>query len=767
MSSTQIQEEKYLDIINQFAVGLLNQSTIKETLWSVIDNVVAKLDFYDCAIYLLDENQEYLIQVASQAYKNKEPRDTNATLIKMGTGIVGKVAIEKKAKITNDTSLSEDYISDDQWRYSEITVPIIHENELIGIIDSEHPEKGFFQPIHLNILTTIASMVAIKVVQARHLESLEERENRFDLIYSSTNDLIFLMDVEPGEIYRCVSVNRAFLELTKKKRKEVVGKTIEEIWDTERSSIIKAYYKQAISTKKPVTYQIKFYTDQDPVIVETKVTPVFDYRGRCTNLSGISRDITAAEVARSELRYEREKYQTLFSKANDAIFILKDDRMIECNDRTTEIFGRSREELMGSAPHELSPELQPDGKNSKRRMDDDNFQWLHTKKDGSFFTADVTLSRFVFKNEEYIQAIVRDISERIEAEEVLRASEKRYRTIFENSLDGIYKSTPEGKFVEVSPALVAMLGYDTAEELLAIDIKKDLYFQASDRFKHSNQYRLKKKNGEEIWVEDHGFYQYDEGGKVIFHQGILRDVTAKNQKQKELEDLLTMTSDQNKRLQNFAHIVSHNIRSHSANLTSLVSFMEMTKDEEEKDKMFQMLKSSTGQLEETIMNLNEIITVNQNLNKPIEERNLLEEVDKTLQVLSGEIIQSGVEINLDIPDRLVVSIIPAYLDSILLNLIGNAIKYRREAVESVINISAKDDHGKIQIQISDNGMGIDMDAHGDKIFGMYKTFHQNEDARGFGLYITKNQIEAMKGRIIVNSEVDKGTIFTIYFNEKY
>ncbi|SMD33101.1 PAS domain S-box-containing protein [Reichenbachiella faecimaris] len=766
MSSTQIQEERYLDIINQFAVGLLNQSTIKETLWSVIDNVVSKLDFYDCAIYLLDEDKEHLIQVASQAYKDKEPRNTNATFIKMGTGIVGKVAQEKQSRITNDTSQSEDYITDDQWRFSEITVPIIHENELIGIIDSEHPEKDFFQPIHLNILTTIASMVAIKVVQARHLENLAAREKSFDLIYSSTNDLIFLMEVEPNDSFRCVSVNRAFLELTNKKRGDVVGKTIDDIWDAERSATIKSYYREAIETKKPITYQIKFRTGNNIVIVETKVTPVFDHRGRCTNLSGISRDITTAEAVRSELGYEREKYQTLFSKANDAIFILKDDLIIECNDRTTEIFGRDREGLIGYAPHELSPQVQPDGKTSDRRMDQDNFQWVHTKKDGSYFTADVTLSRYHFKNEEYTQAIVRDVSERIKAEEVLRASEKRYRTIFENSLDGIYKSTPEGRFVEVSPALVAMLGYDSEEELLSINIKKDLYFKEEDRFKHSNQYRLKKKNGDEIWVEDHGFYQYDGEGKVIFHQGILRDVTAKNQKQMELENLLNMTSDQNKRLQNFAHIVSHNIRSHSANLTSLVSFMEMTKDEAEKQKMFQMLKSSTGQLEETIMNLNEIITVNQNLNKPIEQRNLMEEVEKTLQILNDEILESGVKIAVDIPEDLVLPIIPAYLDSILLNLLSNAIKYRRSEVKSEIKIQAKAIQGKVQIEISDNGMGIDMDAHGDKIFGMYKTFHQNEDARGFGLYITKNQIETMKGKILVDSKVNRGTTFTVYFNEE-
>lgn len=767
MPGTQIKEEKYLDIINQFALGLLGKSTTKEILWSVIDNVVSKLDFYDCAIYLLDENKENLIQVASQAYKNKDPVQSNATVIKMGTGIVGNAAVNKKPKITNDTTLDPDYIPDDAWRNSEITIPIIHENELIGIIDSEHPEKGFFQPIHLNILTTIASMVAIKVVQARHLENLIAREKSFELIYSNTNDLIFLIAVEPHGVFRCVSVNSAYLELTQKKREDVVGKTIRDIWPGERGDTILNYFKTAISSKQPITYELEFGSGKHITTVQTKLTPVFDQRGKCTNLSGISRDVTEAKATANELKQEREKYQLLFSKAKDAILMLKDDVIIECNDRTTELFGRTREELIGSMPHQFSPKLQPDGKSSKRKIHVDNFEWVHTKKDGSLFTAEVSLSNFKMDNQNYTQAILRDITERIEAEKILRASEKRYRTIFENSLDGIYKSTPAGKFVEVSPALVKMLGYDSEEELLAIDIKKDLYFQLEDRFKHSDQYRLKKKDGSPIWVEDHGFYKYDNNGKVIFHHGILRDVTAKNQKHEEMQKLLNMTSDQNKRLQNFAHIVSHNIRSHSANLSSLVSFMETTRDEKEKEKMFQMLKSSTSQLEETIMNLNEIITVNQNLNKPVENRNLLEEIDKTLHILSGEILENDIKVELDVPKKMEISVIPAYLDSILLNLIGNAIKYRRPEVKSKISIKARQFKHYIRLTIADNGLGIDMKLHGDKIFGMYKTFHANEDARGFGLYITKNQIEAMKGGIEVKSQVNKGTKFIITLHEEH
>lgn len=891
MLGTEIHEEKYLDIINQFAIGLLNQSTINDILWSVIDNVLSKLDFYDCAIYLLDENKEDLVRVAF-AYNGEVPKTNTVVMIKVGRGIVGQAALSKQAKITDDTSRCEHYIPEGQWQFSEITVPILHENELIGIIDCEHPEKNYYQPVHLSILTTVASMVAIKIIQARQFEDLVERDRKFDLIYNSTNDLIFLLSVEPDHVYRYISVNRAYLQLTKTSREEILGKTPSELWSVDIATAIENCYKRAIREKKTVTHELRIKPDSKEVLIEIDITPVFDSDGKCVNLSGIARDITTAEVARKELVQEREKYQMLFSKANDAIFILKNDVIVECNDSTLYVFGRSREEIIGFRPHELSPKFQPDGKSSNRRMNSGNFQWIYTKKDRSFFMAEVTLSKFYFNGKKYSQAIVRDISERIKAEEqlkqskegfenlfesspnaifihdtkritnvnrafleqfgynkkadiigsdplktvvypedaskalearkkgqqrddthipnirlirndgsvfdaetflsslfiddvqhfqviahditerkrsdeVLRASEKRYRDIFENSLDGIYKSTPEGKFVEVSPALVRMLGYDSTEDLLAIDIISELYFNKEDRKNVSDQYRLRKKDGSDIWVEDHGFYQYNDQGEVVYHHGILRDVTLRNQKNQEMRELLAMTSDQNKRLQNFAHIVSHNIRSHSANLTSLVSFMGTSSTDEERGKIFQMLKSSTEQLEETITNLNEIVTVHQNLNKPVEKRGLMVEVEKTLQILSAEIKKHDVNISLHIPVEIEVNVIPAYLDSILLNLTSNAIKYRKPNTQLKLKFMASVvKRGFVKFSIADNGRGIDLDAHKDKVFGMYKTFHENEDARGFGLYITKNQIEAMKGRIEVESIVDQGTTFTIYFNEK-
>lgn len=105
--------------------------------------------------------------------------------------------------------------------------------------------------------------------------------------------------------------------------------------------------------------------------------------------------------------------------------------------------------------------------------------------------------------------------------------------------------------------------------------------------------------------------------------------------------------------------------------------------------------------------------------------------------------------------------VPAYIDSLFFNLLSNAIKYRDPERDPIITISAKRKNKEVEICIEDNGLGIDIELHKDRLFGMYKTFHKHKDSKGIGLYITKNQVEAMNGTIKVESTVGKGTKFLI------
>lgn len=136
----------------------------------------------------------------------------------------------------------------------------------------------------------------------------------------------------------------------------------------------------------------------------------------------------------------------------------------------------------------------------------------------------------------------RDVSDQIQTVRALRESEERYRSLFDRMMDGVYRSTHNGKFVDVNPAMVKMFGYDSREEMLEIDIKKELYFAPEERGSHildtgreeMDVYRMKRKDGSEIWVEDHGYYVHDKNGNIIYHEGMLRDITNR----KQIEDAL-------------------------------------------------------------------------------------------------------------------------------------------------------------------------------------------------------------------------------------
>ena len=138
---------------------------------------------------------------------------------------------------------------------------------------------------------------------------------------------------------------------------------------------------------------------------------------------------------------------------------------------------------------------------------------------------------------------------------------------------------------------------------------------------------------------------------------------------------------------------------------------------------------------------------------------------KTLDLINNFKNQNQVTIINEIPDDVFVDFNPAYLESVLLNFTTNAIKYSNPNKPVEIKYSYSLENGKKTLTISDNGLGIDLKKYGDSLFGMYKTFHKHEEARGLGLHITKNQIESMKGTVSVESEVGVGTTFKIVFND--
>lgn len=184
-------KEKYLEVINAFAVSLIEAETINDVLKAVTHQAIANLNYYDCVVYLYDDKKKTLIQRA--AYGPKSLGDDsvyNPINIKPGTGIVGSVYSTGKAEIVNDTRLDPRYIVDDEPRLSEISVPLVHKGQVIGVLDSEHPLPNFFSDQDLKMLTTVAAMISTKIGQAKSNEQVKKYQiNLEKLVQRKTRQL--------------------------------------------------------------------------------------------------------------------------------------------------------------------------------------------------------------------------------------------------------------------------------------------------------------------------------------------------------------------------------------------------------------------------------------------------------------------------------------------------------------------------------------------------------------------------------------------------
>jgi PAS domain S-box-containing protein len=251
------------------------------------------------------------------------------------------------------------------------------------------------------------------------------------------------------------------------------------------------------------------------------------------------------ELNQAGIRRERKRAVERFELIKDSIDAASDgaywmDRegwFIYVNDAGCKALGYSRDELLQLRIFDVNQRVTAQRWDELWQVLRDKkvftTESVHCRKDGSEFPVEITSSYIKFGNQEYVNEFARDISERMQAQEALRESEARYRSLFDHMLDGMYRSTHAGKFVDVNPAMVRMFGYSSKEEMLEVDIKKELYFDPAERGSHIldtgqqevEVYRMRRKDGTEIWVEDHGYYVHDEQGRIIFHEGMMRDVT--------------------------------------------------------------------------------------------------------------------------------------------------------------------------------------------------------------------------------------------------
>jgi PAS domain S-box-containing protein len=375
-----------------------------------------------------------------------------------------------------------------------------------------------------------------------------------------------------------------------------------------------------------------------------------------------------------------------------------------------------------------------------------------------------------------IMGIFQDINEQVISETKTKGDAKLLKTLIDNLPLNVFIKDRDSKKTLVNKSECEYLGVTDANELLG---KTDFDLYPFETAKLSRDEDLKvmetlkpilgqesvsiKNDGTETSFLSSKIPLLDEKGNATGLVGISLDITNLKHKEQELRKLINVTSLQNKKLINFAHIVSHNLRSHSANFSMLLDFLVNEKNEEEKDKIVNMLTQASDNLLETLENLNEVVTLSTNTQAKKESVKLRSKIANIQGDLSNLTDTNKLIIINDVSKDINIQIVPAYLDSILMNFITNGVKYKHPDREPIIKFSTEKKGEYTLLNIEDNGLGIDLEKYGRKLFGMYKTFHTNKDSRGIGLYITKNQVEAMRGKIEVESKLGEGTKFKVFF----
>ncbi|RYH74124.1 PAS domain S-box protein [Flavobacteriaceae bacterium 144Ye] len=284
-----------------------------------------------------------------------------------------------------------------------------------------------------------------------------------------------------------------------------------------------------------------------------------------------------------------------------------------------------------------------------------------------------------------------------------------------------------------------------------------------------NEHRIRCKDGSYTWILDRGkVVSKDNDGKPTRIIGTHSNITKRKEVEEALKINLDLITNQNDRLHNFTHIVSHNLRTHVGNFESILEFYDQASSENEKEDMVNHLKTISKSLTETITDLNSIISIKSKSDtKALNQRvNLRDVAKKVVESLVLDIKKHNVLIENLIPETIYLNTNVSYLNSVVHNLISNSIKYSSKTRQPLITLNCDVTINTIQLTVKDNGIGIDLNKHEDKIFQLYQTFHgtQREDSKGIGLYITKTQVEALGGTIEVDSTPNQGTCFKVTLN---
>ncbi len=492
--------------------------------------------------------------------------------------------------------------------------------------------------------------------------------------------------------------------------------------------------------------------------------------------SAIERKLAVKEISDSA-----ESYIKLFDTVGEAIYLQDFNGVfINVNQRAIDLYGYQKKDFIGKTPMFLSA----DGKNENINLPEifqkaiagqsQSFEWWGKKITGKVFLKEVHLNKGVYFGQEVIIATAWDITERKKFEEELKESEQRFRTLQQASFGGIGLHDG-GVILDCNQGLSDLTGY-SREELLGMDGLQLIAPEWREIVLNNINQGYEQLYDVEGIRKDGSRYFLEVKGKMIPYNGKqirvteFRDISQRKltegkikEQNLRLKNLSEDLKNKNDQLEEFTQIVSHNLRSPAGNIVTLLNLYEKAKNDDERAEYFSLMKETGNTILTSLQELNEVLKIQQNKDIKSEHIRFEDALGNVKKMLTGKIMEINAEISHDFSDAPTVYFPYIYLESVMLNLLSNALKYNDPQKKPLVTIRSKNTAVSVILELTDNGLGIDLEKYGHQIFKMRKTFHKHPEARGIGLFLVKNQMEAMGGTISVTSKDKEGTTFTVTF----
>lgn len=775
-----LQSQERLRVQNEMLIGLaaspaINTGDLNRAYREITKGVCETMRVQQAGIWLFDEKGENLVcQMQYDARGDDFEQGQSFSVIDMKRYLE---AIRDERVIASTDAREDERIKEFAKVFFEpeeieavIDAPFRHLGTIAGVVRTATREpKTEWSQESQNFAASMADMVSLALEAWERKKTEEELAKTFSKMratFDSTRDGILVVDND-GFV---LEYNQGFVELSTVSQ-EVLDSgvpnpgfltMVENV--VEKEEFVRVMEQME---KHPEGKERHIYGLADGRIIEIYVRPMSvgdETQGRLWFLH----DITELKRAETALLESETKFRSLFSQANDAILVMEGDQISDYNDKALEMFGFSGEEITKKAFYELSPDKQPDGMASDAALweyldevlkgESVSFNWNHQHADGMPFDAEVSLNQVRIGSKTFVQAFVRDITERVRAEFALRESERKNKAILDAIPDLMLRISDKGQ----------ILDYKTSDQQSLIEEAQNLF----DKSLEDVLPEAMVKNALEhmkIALETGEGQQYESEMTIadetkdyetrLVRSGprealiIIRDVTERKRTEKEL-------IKRNFELDSFVYRASHDLKAPLNSLMGLIDLVAAETADAGVLSYLGMMNKSVVKLDTFIRDLADFSrNARQELHTTV--INWQEMVNESLENLQFMEHAGRVSHQLDLRSS------PPYhsdmvrIGIVLNNLISNAVKYQDLSRDNAfVRIEIENTEEEATIRIIDNGIGIP-EKYQEKIFHLFVRASIQSYGSGMGMYIVKNAVEKLRGTISLESAEGEGSVFTV------